>query len=113
MQSKIKIRTMKDDLADTGNENLSETKQDQNKTNIAPVKTAGSDIARGAAPNKPGKLEGKEIDELKNLIKRISKDSDEKKSEEKHIEKHAEKEATTTDIASKKIISKLTQSKLL
>ena len=103
MKDKMKIRTMKDDLANTENEELSEVKQDQNKTNIAPVKTAGSNIMPGATP---GKLEDKEIDELKNLIKRISKNTDKKIPAEKQTKKEDVATGIITDTMSEKIVSK-------
>ena len=98
MKGKIKIRMMKDDLANAENEELSEVKQDQNKIKIAPAKPAGSDIVPGATPSK---LENKEIDELKNLINRISKNTDKKIPEEKQVKK----EAAITDTISGKIKS--------
>ena len=101
MKGKIKIRTMKDDLVDASdnindeNEELLETKRDQNKPNIAIMEMAGHDAAPGTTSNK---LKDEEIDELKNLINKISEDSGQEKSEEKHIKK----EDAVTDIANKK-----------
>lgn len=84
MKSKIKIRTMKDDLANAGNnindenEELLKAKQDQNKSDITAVGMAGSNTTPITTSNK---LKDGEISELKNLIKRISEDDDKKNSE--------------------------------
>ena len=102
MKGKIKIRTMKDDLADANNttdksEELLEAKQSQNKPNIA---TAGM-VGSNAMPNTaPGKLKNEEVSELKNLIEKISADSDKKNIEKKDVKK----EDVVMDIAGKKTI---------
>ena len=105
MKGKIKIRTMKDDLAnandDDKNEELPKAKQDQSKTDIDTAEISGFSAMSGAMP---GKLKDEEIGELKNLIERISKDDDKKNPEERPVE--AEKKDVVTNIADEKITSK-------
>ena len=103
MKSKIKIRTMKDDLASSNdndkNEELLEAKQNQNKPNIAAAGMVGSNAMPNTAP---GKLKDGEVSELKNLIEKISTDSDKKNSEKKDVKK----EDVVMDIADEKTIDK-------
>lgn len=105
MKGKIKIRTMKDDLAnandDDRNEELPKAKQDQSKTDIDTAEISGFSAMPGANSNK---LKDEEIGELKNLIERISKDDDKKNPEERPVE--TEKKDAATNIADEKIISK-------
>ena len=105
MKGKIKIRTMKDDLAnandDDKNEELPKAKQDQSKTDINTAEISGFNAMPGANPSK---LEDEGIGELKNLIERISKEDDKKKPEEIPVE--AEKKDIATNIADEKITSK-------
>ncbi len=105
MKGKIKIRTMKDDLAnandDDKNEELPKAKQDQSKTDIDTAEISGFSAMPGANSNK---LKDEEIGELKNLIERISKDDDKKNPEERPVE--TEKKDAATNIADEKIISK-------
>ncbi len=103
MKSKIKIRTMKDDLASANDsdkkEELTEAKQDQNKPNIATAGMVGSNAMPNTAPSK---LKDEEVSELKNLIEKISTDSDKKDLEKKDVKK----EDVVMDIADEKTIDK-------
>jgi len=102
MKGKIKIRTMKDDLAnanDDKNKNLTEAKQDQNKPDIDTAEISGFSAMSGATPDK---LKDEEIGELKNLIKRISKD-DKETSKERPVK--TEKGNIATNIENKETIS--------
>jgi hypothetical protein len=107
MEGKIKIRTMKDDLADTENEELSEielkARQDKNKISVAQTKITGS----GAIPGAPlNKLKDEEISELRSLIKKISKTTDEEIPEKKQIEEQASEKNIAAEITSGEIASK-------
>jgi len=122
MSNKIKIRTMKDDLADANNaNNISvinnenkkpvEKKQDLNRLNKSDIAAAKTDNSNTVSTATPNKLKDEEISELKNLIGRISEDSedsDEKKLEEENVEKK-----DTVNIADKKelkdLISKISE----
>ncbi len=100
MKGKIKIRTMKDDLASSDNESgeLLKEEQDQKKPDIATAKISGSVAATDTTS---GKLKDEEIDELKNLIERISKDDDKKELAEKDIEeKNTPVDTATVDTES-------------
>lgn len=102
MKTKIKIRTMKDDLVDTENNNFSEEEQDQNKINITSKKTMASDMALpGAASD--GKLKDSEVNELKDLLKKISKISEEEAPEEKQADSESSAAAKITDDKSKEL----------
>jgi len=94
---------MRDDLANTKdndkNEGLLEAKQNQNKPNIATTGMIGSNAMSNTAPSK---LKDKEVSELKTLIEKISKDSDEKNLKEEHMKKedapiNIANEKTTTE----------------
>ncbi|MCK5122882.1 MAG: hypothetical protein KAQ87_01925 [Candidatus Pacebacteria bacterium] len=95
MKGKIKIRTMKDDLASSDNESgkLLKEEQGQKKPDIATAEISGSVVAPDTTS---GKLKDEEIDELKNLIERISKNDDEKES----VKKDTEEETAIVDTAS-------------
>jgi len=95
MEGKIKIRTMKSDLAnanDDENKKLKGIKQDQNKPSIATAKISGFGVASDTTPDK---FKDEEIGELKDLIERISENGGEKIAEKKHLEK----ESAATNIA--------------
>ena len=95
---------MKDDLAnanDDKNKNLTEAKQDQSKPDIDTAEISGFSAMSSATPDK---LKDEEIGELKNLIKRISKD-DKETSKERPVKTEKKKENIATNIENEETTS--------